>query len=993
MKPRIPILPMVIVCGFLYLPGCGEGETDEDRGGLDQACYEDGTCDAPYVCEDGVCVEADEDRGDFGQACHEDGTCDAPYVCEGGVCVDAEGCPPGSGEHEDFPEGCHDVLEVPCDPTGVEAPENARLDIVPVTITWDDDEGWSDPEACEWSCEPGFGTHQEHLDRCLDELEVPCDSSAGAPENAEMEVVPVTVTWDDDEGWSDPEACEWSCKPGFAGHPSDPGSCRDSLEVACVDDPPVNADSTAETVIVQWIEADEEWSSDRCPWRCWETFGEHEDFPEGCYDTLDVPCDPAGVEPPENGHVFEDLVTITWEGQEAWSDPEACDWSCNPGFGEHETRPGECLDSIEVDCTDETPGNALKLADTVVIDWNDGAWTSDVCPWECEETFGEHPSDPGNCHDSLEVACVDDPPQNADSTAETVIVHWIEPDQQWSSDRCPWRCWETFGEHEDFPEGCYDTLDVPCDPAGVEPPENGHVSEDLVTITWDDQEEWSDPEACGWRCNPGFGEHETRPEECLDSVEVPCDDTGLEPPENGSIADTVVLTWNEEEQRWPDDTTCPLVCDVCYRLEGGECVSYLVFPGRTWPGNPYGLEIEVLGSGFDADSTFIWSSGEDQEVLVPSLYEAERLVVALPEGQFDLLPAGEVPLALDLGDTVCALEPFVLGAIPPGTGQTGCYSDSSWLTCPSEGSAFFGQDAQYGWDLFIEPEDRFEKYENPGHEGQPIVFDHFTRREWKGCNVGRSGSECASGSPKQDDIFGPRIDCQNSTWGGYSDWAVPTVREMSSLIDSGRSVWASTYASFFPNTAHGHHWTNTVYLGLQGSLFTVSFNPGYVWRLHGLQASLPYRCVRRPEEDRPGSLHRAETVDDEPVVRDTGSGLMWQGCTAGQRGWDCETGEALAVTWEDALHLCATLDWGGYQDWRLPDRNELHSMVDFELFSPAVDPDVFPATTGLLWSSTTYPGDSGKAWLVSHGTGFVQGWEKDGDYRVRCVRGGGFPLE
>jgi hypothetical protein len=53
------------------------------------------------------------------------------------------------------------------------------------------------------------------------------------------------------------------------------------------------------------------------------------------------------------------------------------------------------------------------------------------------------------------------------------------------------------------------------------------------------------------------------------------------------------------------------------------------------------------------------------------------------------------------------------------------------------------------------------------------------------------------------------------------------------------------------------------------------------------------------------------------TVTDTGSGLMWQKATAPG-----------TYTWQAALSYCENLSLAGHSDWRLPNRNELESLVD-----------------------------------------------------------------
>jgi uncharacterized protein DUF1566 len=80
----------------------------------------------------------------------------------------------------------------------------------------------------------------------------------------------------------------------------------------------------------------------------------------------------------------------------------------------------------------------------------------------------------------------------------------------------------------------------------------------------------------------------------------------------------------------------------------------------------------------------------------------------------------------------------------------------------------------------------------------------------------------------------------------------------------------------------------------------------------------------------------------ERRVRDTDTGLTWQGCAAGKSGDNCDVGSESMMNWQAALLYCEDLDWGSYDDWHLPDRNELQSIVDYDSHSPSIDTTAFP---------------------------------------------------
>lgn len=78
----------------------------------------------------------------------------------------------------------------------------------------------------------------------------------------------------------------------------------------------------------------------------------------------------------------------------------------------------------------------------------------------------------------------------------------------------------------------------------------------------------------------------------------------------------------------------------------------------------------------------------------------------------------------------------------------------------------------------------------------------------------------------------------------------------------------------------------------------------------------------------------------------------------------------------------------GASDWRLPNKEELRSIVTYSTTQPAIDTDFFPKTqSSTYWSSSPYAYSDDSAWSVFffHGSG---AYLKDSDLRVRLVRAG-----
>ncbi|MBN2782884.1 MAG: DUF1566 domain-containing protein [Campylobacterales bacterium] len=117
------------------------------------------------------------------------------------------------------------------------------------------------------------------------------------------------------------------------------------------------------------------------------------------------------------------------------------------------------------------------------------------------------------------------------------------------------------------------------------------------------------------------------------------------------------------------------------------------------------------------------------------------------------------------------------------------------------------------------------------------------------------------------------------------------------------------------------------------------------------------------------------------IVTDNTTGLFWQ---------DNSDAKELTKTWQEAIDYCEALKLGGYSDWRLPNKNELLSIVDYSLYIPSINSTFENITSGYYWSSTTNADSTSYAWDVDFGYGGAGNYGKTGSTYVRCVRGGQF---
>ncbi len=122
------------------------------------------------------------------------------------------------------------------------------------------------------------------------------------------------------------------------------------------------------------------------------------------------------------------------------------------------------------------------------------------------------------------------------------------------------------------------------------------------------------------------------------------------------------------------------------------------------------------------------------------------------------------------------------------------------------------------------------------------------------------------------------------------------------------------------------------------------------------------------------------------------TGLMWKQCIQGLSGANCATGAATAMTWRAALVAGVADTTAGYSDWRLPNKKELESIVEYCGYFPAINKTLFPFTSALptlfFWSATSYAQEPLNAWFVNFDLGFSSNYFKTTNFTVRLVRGG-----
>jgi hypothetical protein len=129
------------------------------------------------------------------------------------------------------------------------------------------------------------------------------------------------------------------------------------------------------------------------------------------------------------------------------------------------------------------------------------------------------------------------------------------------------------------------------------------------------------------------------------------------------------------------------------------------------------------------------------------------------------------------------------------------------------------------------------------------------------------------------------------------------------------------------------------------------------------------------------------TNNGDGTITDNVTGLMWQMTPdAVNYNWYEATGTYDATDNSTTTDVCGDLTLGGYTDWRLPEKRELLSIVDYGTENPAIDTSYFPDTSTYdYWANTAY--STTDAWNVQFADGAVTTASKTTGKHVQCVRG------
>ena len=344
----------------------------------------------------------------------------------------------------------------------------------------------------------------------------------------------------------------------------------------------------------------------------------------------------------------------------------------------------------------------------------------------------------------------------------------------------------------------------------------------------------------------------------------------------------------------------------------------------------------------------------------------------------------------------------------PDTSQEKCYDTSGTeISCSAA-----GQDGSYliNKPLFTDNNDG-------------TAMDNITGLMWQKQTASFTYTwyQATGTTHSPDNPTGSVKACGNLTLGGHTDWRIPTLKELLTIVnygipctaecsppnplnppavecntDSDSDLILDQYCAvenpaidgiYFLKTKNAYYWTTDDFAALTSNAWAVDFEFGSFYPNNKTDGNY-VKCVRGK------NLHfneftlfddnntPADNTDD--TILDKGTNLLWQ------RGFGS------VCTWDNAISYCENLVLSGRNDWRLPNIKELSSIIDLTRFNPALDTRDTSVYHGFLddngsskyWSSTTDNDNEPVAWGIFFDYGYAYPYGKGESNYVRCVRGG-----
>lgn len=290
--------------------------------------------------------------------------------------------------------------------------------------------------------------------------------------------------------------------------------------------------------------------------------------------------------------------------------------------------------------------------------------------------------------------------------------------------------------------------------------------------------------------------------------------------------------------------------------------------------------------------------------------------------------------------------------------------------------------------------------------GDGTITDNATGLMWQ------------KGENQRMDLNSAKQECKKMRLGGYDDWRVPNIKEINTILNLSYDNNWWYFKNVFP--ADGleppllHYFSSSSFKNHYA--WVTNFCFGYDGYYGSVDAKLLFRACRDTQKDVKNEFKLPHTgqitaydvegkaisldnqmykgldasrITDEVsyeilcngnVCSDKNTGLMWQTVDNNEK--------YTYFTASDYIESLNSSHSLGFSDWRLPSREELRTIVNYNDCIPSTDLKYFPnIKADFYWAKEENKLDKSRAWGIYFGYGCAISFPKDNKGYVMAVRG------
>jgi hypothetical protein len=334
-------------------------------------------------------------------------------------------------------------------------------------------------------------------------------------------------------------------------------------------------------------------------------------------------------------------------------------------------------------------------------------------------------------------------------------------------------------------------------------------------------------------------------------------------------------------------------------------------------------------------------------------------------------------------------NPNLHGCPIPDFVSNECYDNIKEIDCPEINQSFYGQDGSYliNEALYIKMDANGNALPDDA-TSWAMVRDSVTGLIWEikqmadGIQNYSNPNDAdndytwyAPDDPQDSGVENNQINTHafiqhlnQKQWGGFSNWRLPTIQELETLIN--HSETGPAIADVFTATKNDGYWSSTT-ANRPEMARVITFNDG----MNIFNQKSNKRYVRAVV----GNTCTPEWIDNnDGTITDQCTGLIWEKEASDE-----------TYTWETSLDICRNKTVADYSDWRLPSKQELRSIINYSSINPAAYPDIFyNQKSDTYWTGTSNSESHNQAWAVNFQYGDDSLDTKTAANYIRAVRGG-----